>query len=258
MLKKIDHIKYFIKGFSTYSTANKFIFRNKLWPYLLFPGIMSILYVSLLIIFGILYFPDFSNFINTHLIPGFLKGSAMTIVTLFLLWIFAILIGYISYQQVVLILFSPVLGYISEIVEKIVCNESPPDFNWKHFIKDIYRSFIINIKNMILMMVFTFLAWILSIFPVIGMMISPPLILLIHSYYGGFGLIDFTLERRRYSIKDSFEFNRKNRGLTTGVGFGFILLLMLPIIGWMMAPGYGTVAATLAAIEKINESHEAM
>ena len=103
------------------------------------------------------------------------------------------------------------------------------------------------------MLLYTFLAWTLSFLPGVGVLISPPLILFINAYYGGFGLIDFTLERKRFSIKESFKFNQTHRGMTTGVGLGFVLLLMLPVIGWMMAPGYGTVAATLAAIEKIRE-----
>ena len=37
---------------------------------------------------------------------------------------------------------------------------------------------------------------------------------------------------------------------------GFVLLLMIPVFGWFAAPGYGTVAATLAALEKINGSDQ--
>ncbi len=245
-------ITEFFKGILIYLKANRVIVKHKLWPYLLIPGAMSFCYVLFLIILGSVFFSDISGYINAHWLPGFLQGDAMVVIVAVLLWIFMVLVGYITYQQVVLILFSPVLGYISERVEFLICNKAPPDFNLQNLIKDIIRSLIINFKNLGLMLVFSLLALMVSIVPVIGAIISTSLILLIQSYYGGFGLMDFTLERKRYSVKESFEFNRGNRGLTTGVGMGFILLLVVPVMGWMTAPGYGTVAATLAALEKIN------
>ncbi len=245
-------ITEFIKGILIYFKANRVIFKHKLWPYLLIPGIMSFCYVLFLVILGSIYFTDVSGYINEYWIPNFLKGDAMVIIVAVLLWILIVLIGYITYQQVVLILLSPLLGYISERVECLVCNTPPPDFNFQNLFKDIARSLIINVKNLGLMLAFTFSAWTLSIIPAIGIIVSTSLILLIQSYYGGFGLVDFTLERKRFSVKESFKFMRGNRGMATGVGMGFILLLMVPLAGWMAAPGYGTVAATLAALDKIN------
>ncbi|MCK5783047.1 MAG: EI24 domain-containing protein [Desulfobacterales bacterium] len=245
-------ITEFIKGILIYFKANRVIFKHKLWPYLLIPGIMSFCYVLFLVILGSIYFTDVSGYITGHWLPGFLKGDAMVIIITVLLWILMILIGYITYQQVVLILLSPLLGYISERVECLVYNTPPPNFNFQNLFKDIARSLVINVKNLGLMLAFTFSAWTLSIIPAIGIIVSTSLILFIQSYYGGFGLVDFTLERKRFSVKESFKFMRGNRGMVTGVGMGFILLLMVPLAGWMAAPGYGTVAATLAALDKIN------
>ena len=93
-------------------------------------------------------------------------------------------------------------------------------------------------------------------FPIVGLFVTPIMIILILSYYCGFGLIDFSLDRKEYSASDSSKFNRENRALTTGIGFGFCMLLFIPFLGWMTAPGYGAVASTLAAIEETDDNEK--
>lgn len=250
-MKIFHHIRSFFSGLFYYYHANVFIFKHRLWPYLILPGVMSICYILLVIFLGISYFPEVSDYLNNRVIPPSIEGETTLFFLMFLLWIFAILLLYLSYQQIVLILFSPILGYLSERVEKIAVGEEPPPFRMVHLVKDIIRSLVINTINMMIMLFCVLLAWSVSFIPIFGVMISPILILLIQAYYGGFGLTDFTLERRRFSIKESFQYNRKNRMLVTGIGMGFILLLMIPVFGWMAAPGYGTVSATLSATNNL-------
>jgi CysZ protein len=206
----------------------------------------------LLVIIGIFFFSDISVYINQNYIPGFLQGKVMEIIVKIILWLFMLLAGYISYKEVVLILFAPVLGYLSERVEILIYNNTPPPFIIKNLIADIIRSLTLSMRNIIFMLPLTIAAWFVAFIPVIGTIISPVLLITIQSYYGGSGLVDYTLERNRYSVRESIEFARSNRGRITGVGMGFVVLLMIPIFGWFAAPGYGTVAATLATLEKIN------
>ncbi len=99
----------------------------------------------------------------------------------------------------------------------------------------------------------TFLAWLVTVIPVIGPPVSAFLILIIQSYYSGFSLIDYTLERKRYTVGESIAFAKRNRSRVTGVGMGFILIMFVPVIGWFAAPGFGVVAATLSSLEIIEE-----
>jgi hypothetical protein len=39
-----------------------------------------------------------------------------------------------------------------------------------------------------------------------------------------------------------------------GVGLGYQLLLMIPLLGWMFAPTFGTVAGTIRSIEEMRKS----
>jgi len=246
-------LKEIFKGIGTYGRAHKVIIQHRLWRYMIIPGILSLCYVVLIIFIGKIYFDNISAYINENWIPGAMKGEAMMIITALLLWSFLFLIAYMSYKYVVLIFFSPFLSYLSEKTETAVYNQPSPDFEFRQLLKDIVRGFIINMRNMFLTVVLTLSAWLTVFVPVIGMIISPVLILLIQSFYDGFGLVDYTLERKRYSVKKSIQFTRENRGRVIGVGMGFMFLFMIPVLGWLTAPTYGTVAATLAALDKINK-----
>ncbi len=246
-------LKELLAGILIYKKANHTIFKYKLWPLLILPGVMSLCYILMLVIVGTIYTSGFSGYINENWIPGFVSGDTTYVIVSILLWLFLMVIGFLSYKPIVLILFSPILSYLSETVEKAVYNEDPPRFKFKDLFKDIVRGAVINTRNAGWMLFFTLIAWLLCVIPLVGAVVSPVLLLFIQSYYGGCGLIDYTLERKRFSVSKSVDFAQKNRGRVTGVGMGFILILFIPIIGWFFAPGYGTAAATLATLEKINE-----
>jgi CysZ protein len=69
-------------------------------------------------------------------------------------------------------------------------------------------------------------------------------------------LLDFTLERKRCSIKSRIKYSKDNRWNITGTGIGFIHMLLVPLIGWFTAPAFAAVAATLNTLEKRSIKNE--
>jgi len=254
MPDKAISLREFFAGIGAYRKAHRVIVRHRLWAYVIFPGIMSLCYIMLLIAVGRIYFGDVSDHINRHWLPPLIKGDATEIITSILLWVLLFILTYITYKYVILIIFSPILTQLSEVTEKVICNEPAPDFSFKYFVRDIFRGLIINLRNVFRVLSMSFLAWLMAFIPVAGPPVSITLIFLIQSFYDGFGLTDYTLERKRYSVRESIVFVRRNRSRITGVGSGFMLLLLVPVAGWFTAPTYGTVAATIAALEKISEN----
>lgn len=242
------------RGLKIYFKANRFVTEYRLWRIIVIPGLLSIGYILFLIIMGVLYLPDISLYIDSTLMPEFLQGWVMRIALTFFLWLFLLIAGYISYREVVLIIFAPLLGYLSEKVETATLNKDPLPFNLKNFFLDIWRSVRIESKIITWMLIITIAAWLLAFIPLAGVVISPVLIFLIQSYYNGLRFVDYTLERKRYSVQESAYFAKTNRSRIIGIGIGFTLLLMVPLIGWFLAPGYGTIAGTLGALEKINRN----
>ncbi len=238
-------------GITSYFKAAVIISKYKLWPYLIAPGILSLCYISLLIIIGVSFLTGISADIVANYFPVFLQGKFMQVTVSIILWIFLLLLIFITYKEVVLILFSPILSYLSEKIETVLYNREPPPFSLKRLIIDIIRGLILFIRNLFLMLILTLLSWLVVFIPLLGTIASPILILIVQAYYTGIGLSDITLERKKYSIKESIRFARENRATMTGLGVGFIVLLMIPIVGWFAAPGYGITAATIVCLEKI-------
>lgn len=244
-------IKDLFSGLFAFGKAHRVIFEHKYWSFLILPGILSSLYVILLIVLGYIYFPGVSGYINQNWMPGFLSGNVMATITAIFLWLVLIFLLYMTYKHVILILLAPILSHLSERTENDVYNRPSPPFSAAQMVKDIWRGLVLNLRNLFLSLILTLLAWLLVFIPVVGAVVSMVLIILIQSYYGGFSLMDYTLERRRYSVSESIEFSKNHRSLATGLGGGFMLLALIPIVGWFTAPTYGTVAATLAALEKM-------
>ena len=113
-----------------YPKAHRAIIRHRLWPYMILPGLMSLGFFLTLIGIGNLYFSDISAYIYQNYFPGFLKWGILLTVMNLLLWVLLFLTGYILYQPVVLILFSPVLGFLSEMTERKVFGSPSETFKF--------------------------------------------------------------------------------------------------------------------------------
>lgn len=248
-------LKELIKSVKSYKEAHEVILKHRLWPYLVAPGVLSFCYILVLLFAGSVYFPEISGYVNDTWIPGFMKGGTTRIITSLFLWLLLLLIGYMSYKYVVLIFFSPALSFLSEMTEKNVYGQPGPEFSLNQILRDVIRGLVLTLRNLVLTLSFMFLAWLLVFIPVIGVLISTPLIFLIQFFYDGFGFIDYTLERKKYSVGESIRFARSHRGMVIGVGMGFILILMIPVVGWLTAPSYATVAATLVSLRHMAEDN---
>jgi CysZ protein len=97
--------------------------------------------------------------------------------------------------------------------------------------------------------VYTISILILGLIPVLGW-IAPLASLFIECFYFGFSMLDYTNERKGLSATESIDFIDRHKGLALGNGMIFYCIHILPIIGWIFAPGYAVVAATLSMQEK--------
>jgi len=91
--------------------------------------------------------------------------------------------------------------------------------------------------------------------PILGAVVAFIVISFVQTYLAGIGFADPVLERRRFSVWATLKFARRHRPRLMGVGSGFLLLMAVPIVGWFIAPSYGIIAGTLAAIDLLNEEN---
>lgn len=234
-------------GINSYREAHRVIVEHKLGKYLIWPGLISLAYVvAYFIIFirisdGIDTEPDnYSWWLSWmgNVLEWFLKV---------VYWGFVVWLFFATHKFVIQTILSPMLSHLSEVVEKKLRGRPAPSLNWKEYIDDMIRAFRISIRNLLYEIVFCFFV---SFIPIVGFIA----IFFISAYYTGFGYMDYTLERKRYSVNQSVVFVRKHKGLSIGLGIPMNVALLIPIVGWIFAPTYATVAATLEIMDLLEDS----
>ncbi|MBA2249593.1 MAG: EI24 domain-containing protein [Chitinophagaceae bacterium] len=244
-------LKEIIIAFQAYYKAHKLITKNRMWKWIIIPGIIyAILFAA-----GIYFFWHSSAevidyfFSKTGLKTLMVKerDSWMKFLFIFgqlILQLVLMFIYFSWFKYLFLIIASPVFAYLSERTQALLEKKKYP-FNFKQFIKDVFRGIRIAVRNTLWQTVYTISILFLSFIPLIGWA-TPVLALFVECYYFGFSMLDYNSERRNLSASQSIDFIGRHKGLAIGNGMVFYLMHGLPIIGWILAPSYAVIAATLS------------
>ncbi len=158
-----------------------------------------------------------------------------------------LLLFYFSlFKFLFLILGSPVFAYLSEKTESILEGKDFP-FSLQQLIKDTARGIRIALRNLLWQTVYVFTILLLSFIPLFGW-IAPLVALLVECYYFGFSMLDYSSERNKLSASQSIDFIGRHKGLAIGNGLVFYLMHLVPILGWLLAPSYAVIAATISLL----------
>jgi CysZ protein len=244
-------LKEIIIAIQSYFEAHRFIRQHNLWKWILIPGIIYML----LFVTGMYFFWNSSNdavtwFSRTLGLENWLQRQRSDILSflfvmagLFLRLI--LMFFYFSlFKYLFLIFGSPVFAYLSEKTEAILEGRDFP-FSLAQLIEDAWRGVKLAIRNSLWQTVYMFSLLLLSIIPLVGW-VTPIIVLFVECYYYGFSMLDYSCERNRLSMAESIDFIGKHRGLAIGNGLVFYLMHGVIIVGWVLAPAYAVVAATLS------------
>ena len=240
-----------IIAIQAYAQAHEFIKKHKLWKWILIPGILY----TLLFLLGMYFFSHTSgNFIEwmslktglknwlDRLNNGFL-GFLFAMGT-FLLWLLLLLLYFSLFKYFFLIVGSPLFAYLSEKTEANIEGKDFP-YSLMQMAKDIARGIRIAARNSLWQTVYMLSILFLSLLPLIGWL-TPILAVLIECYYYGFSMLDYSMERHKKTATESIYYISRHRGLAIGNGIVFYMMHLLPFVGWVLAPAYAVVAATLS------------
>ncbi|MEM9985781.1 MAG: EI24 domain-containing protein [Bacteroidota bacterium] len=244
----------FFKGLGTYSLTFKALSQYKLWHWVILPGLLSLLFGGAMIYFGITKADDLAHWM-IQIWPFEIGKEVMELVLAILSGMIVIILVLLTIKYVVIVLASPFMGTLSEQLEARLTGKPTPAVSFGQMLKDILRGLRLALRNIVRELFYTLLLTLAGlVVPVIGQIISGVLIFMVQGYFAGFGNLDFTLERRRYSIKQSVDFANSYRWLATGNGIGFLLILLIPVAGLVLAPGLGTAAATIDGVEVLDQA----
>lgn len=185
-------------------------------------------------------------------LAGFLRTIGAFLVWISFFFIFVYIGGY-----VLLILLSPVLVYVSEKVDMHLTGKTYP-FVFREFVSDVFRGIYIALRNLSIEIVSSILSIIIGFLPLVGF-VAPIYLFGIAAYFYGFSFMDYSLERHRYTVRESVLKVRKNKGTAIGLGMIYMLFTTIPFIGFAFAGAvsiFSTVAATVAVNEMEKEGRE--
>ncbi|MCH8904386.1 MAG: EI24 domain-containing protein [Bacteroidetes bacterium] len=238
-------------GVSGYRKAHAMVFKERMWKYLLIPGIIHIALLAATV-FGAWYLAvDISDWLMSKLsgLFSFSFWPALERITemflRFLVGVMIILLYLTTYKYIILMIMAPVFAYLSEVTQQRLTGQEYP-FNAKQMLNDIIRGILINLRNLVLEIFWIISIFVFSFIPIIGLL-GPFILIVVQSYFLGFSVIDFYMERERLSVKQSVRFMRKHKGFAIGIGMVFYFLLLIPVLGWFATPIYSTIAATVGA-----------
>lgn len=232
-----------------YTKVPKILSAARLWKWTLAPGIASVLYIPGMLFLSIMYYSEITQYFQTNWIPDFFQASWIVGTISFLIWLTALALALILYSNLILILFSPILCYMSEKVESHVTGIPGPPFSLLKTIYDVWRALVLGILLLTLSLIVLIIAFLFNLAPAVGGAIYLIVATASQFFFNGATLIDPTLERHGYRIRQSLKYMKRKKGRMLGLGAGFHLLLLVPILGWFLAPSFGVVAATLAELQ---------
>jgi CysZ protein len=148
------------------------------------------------------------------------------------------------FKYLFLILGSPVFAYLSEKTESIIEGREF-QFNSSVFFHDMRRGIRLAFRNCFWQTVYTIFILLLSLIPLAGS-IAPVISGLVECYFYGFSMLDYSCERHQLSPSASIQFISQRRGLAIGNGVVFYLMHFIPFVGWVLAPSYALIAATIS------------
>lgn len=243
-LKK--HLHPFRLVWAAYLKSFSVLLSSKLWWHLLVPLGINIFFLSIIFhlsnrlaeysaiwLFSLL--DDFSFFI--------LSSTLKWLTSIFLKILYFLLLLLLG-GHIVLMLLSPFLSLLSEQTESLLKRESYP-FSFSSLGKYLIRGILLSLRNMLWHLFLSIVLFVLSFIPVIGF-VSPLLLFMVGCYFYGFSFIDYVLERKNYTIRDSIRYVREHRWETIAIGLPYGVALSIPLagilIGSFIAP-FATVTA---------------
>ncbi len=249
----------FLRGLAAYAKALPLIGKLGLWRYV---GLTA---VASLGVFAIVLplFAGLGYWLVTLLHHGLFAGAAPWVSKLVGVVVFLglLALGYLSYKHIILVVASPWMSTVARHVEshyrqfhhqrdggaafaKTHVGGSPeaagaPDPGQATF----KRSARLNLRLVARELMLSLPLLALSLIPGVNV-VTTVLLLVVQSYFAGAGVLDVSLERT-HDYASSLAYLRRHRGLATGIGAGFVGL-MLTVVGVLVIPVWCAAAGAVA------------
>lgn len=220
-----------------------------MWKVAIVPALMSFFYFPLVFLGSIFGFGEVGMWLNENLMWEPMQSPWTAAILAIVLGAVGLYVAFLVFRNVIMILYTPFLGFLSETAEKKEYGYGGPEFSFKGLAYEIYRGILVSLITLAWSLMLMVVCWLFLLVPVVGGLMSIVGLTLVQMYFAGVGFADPAMERRRYSVRESLSFAWRHRARLLGCGAGFVLILLIPLIGWLLAPTYGVIAGTLSAAD---------
>ncbi len=246
-------INNILRGLQVYTGAYGLISKLKLWKYFVIPVIISVVVFAMIFVSAYGLSDNLGEWIASIWGWEFGKETFTTIST-FIAGIVIFAIGLILYKHIIMALSSPFMAPVSEKIEAYFTGKPAKNYVSTSFSKQLIRGIRIGMRNLFKELTLTIPILLLKLIPVVNIF-STVLLFLVQAYYAGFANMDYTLERH-FKYRESVAFIRKNRGLAIGNGIGFLLLLLIPVVGVVLVLPLSVTSASVIAVDLLFDDDE--
>lgn len=244
-------LKEIVISIQSYFKAHDFIKQHKLWNWIIILGTFYAIIFGTSMYFFVKSATAVISYltIDTGLQSWLDKLQSSWLGFLFavggvILWLNLMLLYFSLFKYIWLIIGSPIFSILSEKTAAIMDGKDI-EFNLNKYISDVLRGIKMAVRNTLWQTVYIFSIILFSLLPLIGWA-SPILAIIIECYYYGFSMLDYSCERNKMSAGKSIDFIGQHKGLAIGNGIIFYMMHFVVIIGWIFAPAYAVIAATIS------------
>ncbi|MCT4628317.1 EI24 domain-containing protein [Winogradskyella sp.] len=246
-------IQNIFRGLQVYTGAYGLISKLKLWKYFIIPVIISVIVFAMIFVSAYGLSDNLGEWIAGIWIWEFGKAT-FTAISTFIGGIVIFAIGLILYKHIIMALSSPFMSPVSEKIEAYFTGKPAKNYVNTNFSKQLVRGVRIGLRNLSKELLYTIPILILKFIPIVNIF-STALLFLVQAYYAGFTNMDYTLERH-FKYKESVAFIRQHRGLAIGNGIGFLLLLLIPVVGVILVLPLSVTSASVIAVDLLFDDDE--
>lgn len=239
----------FIDGLRCYLRAAGIVRKNRLWLLLLFPGLVGVLYFPATIYVSLKWGGLVSDYLRENWLPELLQGRVISWLIMVVLWVAGVYVGFVLFRNVVMVLYSPILGRLSYRTEQALRPERKVVEAEQGLLHGAVRAVGMSGISLMVSLLSLVLCLFLMVVPVVGQMLAAVLLPATQMYVAGQGFMDPVWERRGKGVRESLGIAWRNRMRCLGCGAGFLAITLVPLIGWFLGPTLGVVAGTLNALE---------
>jgi CysZ protein len=242
-----------------YPKSYRFIKEHKLWSNALLPGIVSLTFFIVMVYAAFSFSDDLTTWLLAKTDYQHAETTLSQILAKAVLWFirFVMLVFFfISYKVLMINFMAPLLYVFSSMVlNRLSGKENEAPIQWGVFISELFKGIWDAIKILIKeLFVIGIISIAALIIPILAPL-APFIILAVESYFIGISMVDHTAAYRGYTVEQGRKLRQQFKGLSTGVGLGFTMLFLIPLVGIIIAPSLAVTSASLGVLdieEKVN------